>query len=312
LKKSLKTMPSRLSLNQPGTRNPERTQERILQAAFKEVQEGIEVTAVFACLTFALVAIGVIFATAEVTVIALTAEFGSAAAASLVLSGYAVGSLFIGLVFGALKLGMPLSRQFATAITVAAARYGRKFRWFGGNAPPQYLSGTPNSTDSSQIDWTTNTTSYEVPAQSAGSAQLQLDSVYEGIGSGARILVISDYALTTVLTVTGSAQGAASVGQITAATSILSVAEAVPHICDLRSVSMYELLGPDIPFLTMNYPDAVAVSDVEAGATIFQSGRRVGMKPLIERSCLPASKLPATCARAVPVRPASTVSFHSG
>jgi len=36
LKKSLKTMPSRLSLNQPGTRNPERTQERILQAAFKE------------------------------------------------------------------------------------------------------------------------------------------------------------------------------------------------------------------------------------------------------------------------------------
>jgi MFS family permease len=72
-------------------------------------------------LTFALVAIGVIFGTAEVTVIALTAEFGSAAAASLVLSGYAVGSLFIGLVFGALKLGMPLSRQFATAITVAAA-----------------------------------------------------------------------------------------------------------------------------------------------------------------------------------------------
>jgi MFS family permease len=72
-------------------------------------------------LTFALVAIGVIFGTAEVTVIALTAEFGNAAAASLVLGGYAVGSLFIGLIFGALKLEMPLSRQFATAITIAAA-----------------------------------------------------------------------------------------------------------------------------------------------------------------------------------------------
>jgi MFS family permease len=72
-------------------------------------------------LTFALIAIGGIFGTAEVTVIALTAEFGNAAAASLVLGGYAVGSLFIGLVFGALRLGMPLSRQFATAITIAAA-----------------------------------------------------------------------------------------------------------------------------------------------------------------------------------------------
>jgi MFS family permease len=72
-------------------------------------------------LTFALVAIGVIFGTAEVTVIALTAEFGNAAAASLVLGGYAVGSLFIGLMFGALKFRMPLSRQFATAITIAAA-----------------------------------------------------------------------------------------------------------------------------------------------------------------------------------------------
>jgi MFS family permease len=72
-------------------------------------------------LTFALVAIGAIFGTAEVTVIALAAEFGHAAAASVVLGGYAVGSLFVGLAFGTLKLRMPLSRQFATAIAIAAA-----------------------------------------------------------------------------------------------------------------------------------------------------------------------------------------------
>jgi len=72
-------------------------------------------------ITFALVAIGAIFGTAEVTVIALTAEFGNAAAASLVLGGYAVGSLFVGLLFGALKLRTKLSRQFATAIAIAAA-----------------------------------------------------------------------------------------------------------------------------------------------------------------------------------------------
>jgi MFS family permease len=71
--------------------------------------------------TFALVAIGAIFGTAEVTVIALTEALGNPAAASLVLGGYAVGSLLVGLVFGALKLEMPLSRQFAAAIAIAAA-----------------------------------------------------------------------------------------------------------------------------------------------------------------------------------------------
>ena len=53
--------------------------------------------------------------------IALTAQWGNAAAASLVLGGYAVGSLFVGLLFGALKLKVRLSRQFATAIAIAAA-----------------------------------------------------------------------------------------------------------------------------------------------------------------------------------------------
>ncbi len=71
--------------------------------------------------TLALIAIGAIFGTAEVTVIALTKEFGNAAAASLVLAGYALGSMFVGLVYGALKPTMPLSRQFAIAIAIAAA-----------------------------------------------------------------------------------------------------------------------------------------------------------------------------------------------
>lgn len=72
-------------------------------------------------LTVTLIAIGAIFGTAEVAVIALTEEWGNAAAASLMLGGYAVGSLFVGLVFGVLKLKMSLSRQFATAIAIAAA-----------------------------------------------------------------------------------------------------------------------------------------------------------------------------------------------
>jgi MFS family permease len=72
-------------------------------------------------ITFALVAIGTIFGAAEVTVIAMSKEFGQPAAASFVLGGYAAGSLIVGLIFGALKLDMPLSGQFAVAIAVAAA-----------------------------------------------------------------------------------------------------------------------------------------------------------------------------------------------
>jgi MFS family permease len=71
-------------------------------------------------ITLALLAMGTIFGTAEVTVIALSEELGSPASASLVLGAYAAGSLVVGLIFGTLKLTMPLSRQFAIALTIAA------------------------------------------------------------------------------------------------------------------------------------------------------------------------------------------------
>lgn len=71
-------------------------------------------------ITFALVAIGSLFGAAEVTVIAMSKAFGQPAAASFILGGYAAGSLVVGLVYGSLKLEMPLSRQFAIAIAVAA------------------------------------------------------------------------------------------------------------------------------------------------------------------------------------------------
>jgi MFS family permease len=67
-----------------------------------------------------LAAIGAIFGTAEVTAIAFAEAQGQKAAASLVLASYAAGSLIVGLVFGTLKLRMPLARQFVLAIGLAA------------------------------------------------------------------------------------------------------------------------------------------------------------------------------------------------
>lgn len=67
-----------------------------------------------------LIAIGAIFGTAEVTAIAFAEQQGQKAAASLVLASYAAGSLIVGLVFGTLKLRMPLARQLVLAIGLAA------------------------------------------------------------------------------------------------------------------------------------------------------------------------------------------------
>lgn len=71
-------------------------------------------------LALAITAMGTTFGTAEVTVIAMTKELGQPVAAGILLACYTVGSMIIGLVFGALKPRMPLARQFVVAITALA------------------------------------------------------------------------------------------------------------------------------------------------------------------------------------------------
>jgi MFS family permease len=63
-------------------------------------------------------AIGTIFGTAEVSVIAYSEALGDKSAASLVLAGYACGSLIVGVVYGMLRLRMPLSRQLLVAVAI--------------------------------------------------------------------------------------------------------------------------------------------------------------------------------------------------
>jgi MFS family permease len=71
-------------------------------------------------ITFALIFIGAIFATAEVSSVAITKELGQPGAASLVIGVYALGSFVVGLVVGALAMKMPLERQLAIAIGIIA------------------------------------------------------------------------------------------------------------------------------------------------------------------------------------------------
>ena len=71
-------------------------------------------------ITFALIFIGAIFATAEVSAVAITKELGQPGAASLVIGVYAMGSFVVGLIVGALNLKMPLQRQLAIAVGIIA------------------------------------------------------------------------------------------------------------------------------------------------------------------------------------------------
>jgi MFS family permease len=70
--------------------------------------------------TFALIFVGAIFATAEVSVVAITKELGQPGAASLVIGVYAVGSFVVGIVIGGLRLTLPLQRQLAIAVGITA------------------------------------------------------------------------------------------------------------------------------------------------------------------------------------------------
>ncbi len=71
-------------------------------------------------ITFALIFIGAIFATAEVSSVAITKELGQPGAASLVIGVYALGSFVVGLIIGALAIKMPLQHQLAIAVGVIA------------------------------------------------------------------------------------------------------------------------------------------------------------------------------------------------
>lgn len=71
-------------------------------------------------ITFVLIFIGAIFATAEVSTVALTKELGQPGAASFVIGVYAVGSFLVGVVVGALNLRMALQRQLLIAVAIIA------------------------------------------------------------------------------------------------------------------------------------------------------------------------------------------------
>jgi len=67
-----------------------------------------------------LLSMGAIFGTAEVTSVAFAKEQGNAAGSMWPLSAYALGSFITGIIYGAMRLKIRLSRQFILAMAIAA------------------------------------------------------------------------------------------------------------------------------------------------------------------------------------------------
>jgi len=94
-----------------------RTEPPIHPAAARHGRPAIDIPAV-RVVAMTLAAVGAIFGTAEVSAIAYSEALGDKGAASLVLAGYSLGSLVVGIVYGMRKPAMPLPRQFLIGIAV--------------------------------------------------------------------------------------------------------------------------------------------------------------------------------------------------
>ena len=90
---------------QRGTEPPVGTQDAATEGSKAVIRQ-----ANVRLLALLMVAMGVIVGTVDIVSVAFAEQVGQPAAASLVLSAYAVGSCLAGLLFGALKLQMPLHR----------------------------------------------------------------------------------------------------------------------------------------------------------------------------------------------------------
>lgn len=166
---------------------------------------------------------------------------------------------------------------------VGVAPYGRKFRWFGANAPATWLqpnasggtvtwTNVPMSTNGSSFD---KALSFSVPA-TGGGAQLSLDAVYDGIVPGSRMLVTCSEWVPSffVADVQAVSQASSARGPLSGPCTVVTIVQSLSQIDDLRKVTIHELLSDDLPFRTSTNGGVVDPADTEAGRTIWVTDAR--------------------------------------
>jgi hypothetical protein len=179
--------------------------------------------------------------------------------------------------------------QGAWSAGAPTSKAGRTFRLFGHTAPSSAMTPVSDTTVPGGIKWSLDPTSYGL---SGGT--LPLEARVDGIATGAQLLIDDAGGATTVVTVTAVATGSQSLGGLTDSVTILSVTPPVPAAADRRQVTVYELVGPAIPFWGYAYPERLTggsvllpgrrLSDgrVEIGRTIVRNEYRPGVALAVE------------------------------
>lgn len=186
--------------------------------------------------------------------------------------------------------------------TSPAFKFTRIFRLFGYNAPPTYMKATQPSPG--VITWDLKTITVwdgkDIPKEDSyglkSGTELYLESRYENMKVGSRLLVSDSGGQNTLVTVTKVSQAQDSLGSFTDTVTRLTVFPPVPPITDRRNVAIYELDGPPIRFWGYAYPATLTAptvympartvdkEKVEIGRTIsgnaYQAGVEIGLNEI--------------------------------
>jgi uncharacterized phage protein gp47/JayE len=177
-------------------------------------------------------------------------------------------------------------------VTSGAFKFKRTFRLFGYNAPATFMLPIDNPQVAGGIEWKLQKTVWVY--SSVPTSHVMLDSLYEEIEVGSRLLVSNGGTLNTLVTVTAIDQRRSTVGPLSDTVTRLTVFPDVPPVSDPKPVRIYELAGPPIRFWGYTYPEALAPSTVlvpgrwlddetiEVGRTIAKNSLRPGFAIAVE------------------------------
>ena len=159
-------------------------------------------------------------------------------------------------------------------------RFRRTFKWFGHNAPAQYVVPSAAPGIPTRISWSLT----DLPSLAVGgSGTLTLDARYENLAAGQQLLVDdTGGGFRTLVTISAVQQVNATFGPLADTVTQLTVTPAVPSIGSRRNVVIYELQGDAVTFASTRYSTLVtgdtvylpgiAVTDAQRGAGI-ETGR---------------------------------------
>jgi uncharacterized phage protein gp47/JayE len=188
------------------------------------------------------------------------------------------------------EIGWKVGIQGSWPASTPVSKIGRILRPFGHTAPATTMTPTADSSSPPRINWTLTATSYEL----ASSSSLALDTKIDGIDVGTRLLVHDTAGAATVVTVTSVATGAESLGGLTDTVTVLGITPAIPAAADLRTVTAYELVGPQIAFWGYAYAERVLGGSLFLPGKLLPDGRVEVARDIARFAYQPGTPLAAT------------------